>query len=614
MSLRPVAAHWFEMVTVRKDLARAVECLSRTGAVELEAKVEDTGHLVLPDLGLRLKAWQELARRYHTHWPSPRLNDHHPHEPAEALDGAMDRVTAWRGDADRVIDRLEALLAEQRALRSLDEALRHANADDLPPLDLLTAASSRLAARLLSFPERSLPRDLPPLLLQHIVAAGTRYILAVGRSADVAEFEALASGLGGSNVPLPTWLPASKPAAQAAIAERLRHLADESGRLEQQLQTLSDQHDLAVAIGEITLIEWLSQHSAELRASERLVWVTGWTSDRHGHDLRRSLEAAQVHALVRLSEAPRGRIAPMLLDNPPAVRGFEVLTRMLGTPSQSEVDPSTLLSIIAPLLFGFMFGDVGQGLVIAAAGLYFRQRAPFLAILVPGGLAAAGFGVLFGSVFAREDVIPALWMHPLSQPLTLLAITVGAGAVLLSIGLLLDCLQAHWRGEGRIWWRSRAGLAVAFSGVLAASFAPPALWLLLAGAVWFIAGTALAHGGARHFVAAAGIAAAEFVEQGIQLVINTVSFARVGAFTLAHAGLSAAVTGVAEVAGGAGYWIILILGNVLIIALEGLVVGIQTTRLVLFEFFVRFFQAKGRQFKPLSPPDMVAAGGRQTLN
>jgi V/A-type H+-transporting ATPase subunit I len=83
--------------------------------------------------------------------------------------------------------------------------------------------------------------------------------------------------------------------------------------------------------------------------------------------------------------------------------------------------------------------------------------------------------------------------------------------------------------------------------------------------------------------------------------VNTISFVRVGAFALAHAGLCTAVVGIAEAA-GPGYWPVLILGNAVIVALEGLVVGIQTTRLILFEFFIRFLSAQGRRFEPLPPP------------
>ncbi len=81
------------------------------------------------------------------------------------------------------------------------------------------------------------------------------------------------------------------------------------------------------------------------------------------------------------------------------------------------------------------------------------------------------------------------------------------------------------------------------------------------------------------------------------------SFARVGAFALAHAGLSVAIVEMAARERAAiGYWIVLVLGNVLVIALEGVVVSIQTTRLMLFEFFIRFLTGTGREFKPLPPP------------
>jgi V/A-type H+-transporting ATPase subunit I len=128
------------------------------------------------------------------------------------------------------------------------------------------------------------------------------------------------------------------------------------------------------------------------------------------------------------------------------------------------------------------------------------------------------------------------------------------------------------------------------------------LWLILAGGLWFVIGAVTSREAAAHRLATMGQAAAEFLELASQLAINTLSFARVGAFALAHAGLSGAVVGLADAAGGIGYWLVLVLGNALIIGLEGLVVGIQTTRLVLFEFFIRFLKGGGREFKPLAPP------------
>ena len=109
-------------------------------------------------------------------------------------------------------------------------------------------------------------------------------------------------------------------------------------------------------------------------------------------------------------------------------------------------------------------------------------------------------------------------------------------------------------------------------------------------------------------IAAAARALGELLERTVQILVNTVSFARVGAFALAHAGLSAAVVALAQATGSAtGEIAALVVGNVLILVLEGLVVGIQTTRLILFEFFVRFFESRGREFRPLLPPHVTEA-------
>ena len=168
---------------------------------------------------------------------------------------------------------------------------------------------------------------------------------------------------------------------------------------------------------------------------------------------------------------------------------------MRGTPAQDESDPSLVLSFIAPILFGFMFGDVGQGLVIFVTGLVFRRRWPLLAILVPGGLAAIAFGAAFGSVFCREDLLPALWLRPLAEPLTLLAASIVIGIGVLSIGLLFDAMQAHWRGEVASWWQRKAGLVLTYYALIAAPLRVEALWCALFGVLWYLVGAASAAGG-----------------------------------------------------------------------------------------------------------------------
>ncbi len=71
---------------------------------------------------------------------------------------------------------------------------------------------------------------------------------------------------------------------------------------------------------------------------------------------------------------------------------------MLGTPGHNEADPSRVLAVMAPLLFGYMFADVGQGFILLMCGLLLQKRWPLLGILIANGACAMGFGFIFGSV------------------------------------------------------------------------------------------------------------------------------------------------------------------------------------------------------------------------
>jgi V/A-type H+-transporting ATPase subunit I len=601
MSLRPVTAQWFELITVHKELARVMECLSRTGAVELEARSSATDRLLFPGLQEELKSHHELAQRYHAYWPAAAAAENRrPEHLSETLKSARARLARWAEAADPLIASSEHLAQEAADLELLRTALA-STGSTCPDLRLLVGAGPKLHVRLLMLPAGTLLREIPALVLfKPWQTPEASYVLVVGRAADVADIEAQLAGLKGRMVPLPAWLPPTTEEALPAIAGRLAELTQQRAALAGQLDALSKKLAIAAALGDIALIDWLNAHAKDLSGSERLAWVTGWTSDVEGRALRRALDACEVRYILRFAEAPAGMTAPLVLHNPGWASAFEVFARMLGTPGRYESDPSQILAVIASSIFGFMFGDVGQGAVVFLAGLVLGRRIPLTRMLIPGGLMAMLFGVLFGSVFCREDIIPALWMHPLHEPITVLVVGVVAGMVIISIGLLLDAIQMHWRGEAMHWWAQRAGLFVAYGGLIVSPLWLDGLLVAAAGAVWFVLGeTVLAKEGR---LTALATGAAEFVEETLRLLVNTVSFARIGAFALAHAGLSVAVLEMAIASGRYGYWILLVVGNVLMIALEGVVVSIQTTRLLLFEFFIRFLTGAGREFKPLPPP------------
>ncbi len=602
MGLKPDAARWFEVLVPREQLTATLECLATTEAVELQTHSQTEAVIVVPDLDDALAAHADRQRRFGPWWPDAEIPPvEEASEPALLLEEAERRISAWEAEAAEPVRELQGIDSQMDQLAVLHHALETTDLE-LPDLAGMAAAGPILDTRLFRLPAGAVPDTLPTAtLVEWFTADGQAFLLAAGPTEQIEQLDTLMAALKARRITLPDWLPHETPAALAVIDSNGAELQNRRAELSAQLQRLADQHELPRALGDMVLLAWFAEHAPKLPITEHFAWVTGWTSDPDGALLEAELKAHGIDYLLRFSDGPPGAISPVVLRNPAWARAFELFPNLLGTPASGEADPSRFVALIAPLLFGYMFGDVGQGAVLLAAGLWLKGRYPAFALLVPGGIMSMVFGVLFGSVFGREDVIPALWLHPLEQPLPVLAVTLAGGVAVVGLGLFLDGLQALWQGQGKHWLATRAGIAVAYFGLVAAVFVPGMLWVVIAGLAWFLVGVAVTEG-------PGGLprAAGHLAETALQLGVNTISFVRVGAFALAHAGLSAAVVGLADSFESPVAVIpVMILGNALIIALEGLVVGIQTTRLVLFEFFIRFLSAEGRPFRPLHPPSVA---------
>ncbi len=414
----------------------------------------------------------------------------------------------------------------------------------------------------------------------------------VGPATVVAREAARLVELRGRHLTRPAWLTGADPVGR--LVARLAEVEREIERGYVALLTLAEGLHLADAITDLRAVAWFVEQVGPVVITPLFSRITGWTSDPEV--VVRALEWDGIASLLALPEPPPGVRPPSLLVNRPWVRPFELFARALGSPGEGEVDPSPLLAVVVPLLFGYMFGDVGHGLVLAIVGGLLWRRGPVWRLLTVGGIVAAGFGLLFGSLFCREGVIPALWIHPLDHPITLLVVPVAGAVVLLAGGILLAGVEATWGGEGSRWLREEAGLLLLYLGLAGGLVFRPLLGLAVVAVVYQLAAAVLGGGWS-----APAIALGRLVEEGQRLVVNTLSFARVGAFALAHAGLASAVVTLAHAAGAAGP-VVWVVGNVVVIALEGLVVSIQTTRLVLFELFARFLRGEGRPFRPLVPP------------
>ncbi|MZF85989.1 ATPase [Streptomyces sp. SID5643] len=343
-------------------------------------------------------------------------------------------------------------------------------------------------------------------------------------------------------------------------------------------------------------------------------------------------------ALVPL-RAPRGVDPPTLLTGagevPPGSaatvrRSFTPLVTTYGTVPYADLDPTMAAGIVYVVMFGLMFGDAGHGLLLVAIALLLRAGRPRrVAALRPlwpfvagAGLAATLAGVAYGEFFGPTGVLPVLWLEPLEEPMRLLAVAVGLGAVLLAVAYAAG-IANRWREGGP------AAALYATTGIAGA-----ALYLglaIIAGSVWLgqalygvvgavIAAVGLALAGAGLFATTAG-GPGGAVQTGIQLFdavvrigSNVVSFARLAAFGLTHAALGAIVwDGTTALAGRGPVGIVaavlvFLLGNALAFCLEALVAGVQALRLEFYELFSRLFEGEGRPFKPWHLPVEHAPG------
>ena len=379
---------------------------------------------------------------------------------------------------------------------------------------------------------------------------GAPHLIAVGTADALSTLALSVSAQKGRDEGLPPWLAADAATNGQALAARIADAERDTAARRAEIAALSRAHALPAALAVARRLEWVLANVRALETTDLFCRITGWTSDVAGERVAAALDASAARALLHFPAPPRRAHAPLLFANPWWARPYEIFTRALGMPAQDEADPSVLLAVAVPLLFGYMFGDVGQGAVLAVAGWALRHRHPIAKLVFVGGLAAIVFGFAFGSVFGLHILAP-LWVQPLAEPLRVLAAPIVGGAVLLTLGLVLGAIEAHWRHAvrrvaghrravpGRV---HRAAGERRRYGCAAAS--PPAAFVAL------LRGPRL---GRAARAAAALAAIAEFVERMVQLLINTLSFARVGAFALAHAGLSSAIA--ALIAGADALWL-----------------------------------------------------------
>ena len=353
-------------------------------------------------------------------------------------------------------------------------------------------------------------------------------------------------------------------------------------------------------------------------------YLAGWCPERELEGFQQVMEKIEGVYFVRDEPGSNPQIPtpPTRLRNLGLFKPFEFFVKMYGLPRYGEFDPTPLVAIIYTLFFSMMFGDMGQGLVLSAVGLLLwrLKRMELGRILAIVGVASAAFGVLYGSVFGFE--IEGFGYHTL-EPTNLnmtLMVSVGLGVLIISMSMIINIINgarqknmekmifSHNGLMGLVFYWAVIAAAVSLllfgrdllGGLYVVGFiAAPLVFIFLRGPMGRLASREkdwMPENKGEYVLENSF----DLFETILSFITTTFSFLRIGAYAMSHAGMMMVVYILAENTAGAYNPLVVVLGNVFVIAMEGLIVGVQCLRLDFYEIFSRFFDGTGKPFAPIA--------------
>jgi V/A-type H+-transporting ATPase subunit I len=409
------------------------------------------------------------------------------------------------------------------------------------------------------------------------------------------------------------------------------------------------------------IISAIEEIKSGFTETESLYNFSGWMPEDFAFDITKGLIeltggriAIRSYSPEEISSVADGsEKVPVYVKHGAFVKGFESVVFSYGAPPYGTIDPTPFVAFFFTVLFGIMFGDVGQGFILFLAGILISKGPKKLAKfnkfstpLIAVGISSMIMGLLNGAVFTSEKLLIAptravtalftgqpsdhiLNILPLAESggslkklLLFFTFTISVGVLLNSAGLLINIVnrfilkkyeKAFFSKTGLagflfFWYAIFIALRIIFGGRRytwydTAGLLLPVFFIFFGPVIWRIIARKkpLLEHGIIVFIMEGFV---EILETISSYVSNTVSFLRVGAFALSHAVLSFIIFSFTELLASSGIsgsifaFFLLVIGNTIIILLEGMIVAIQVMRLQYYEFFNKFFVETGVEFAP----------------
>lgn len=443
----------------------------------------------------------------------------------------------------------------------------------------------------------------------------------------------------------------------------LETLAKQLSDSENLLKSLAEEkHNMALThadilshlLGAFVIGSKIIEVQNSLESTSLVYRITGWIPENDCHQMMKNLDkltgGRTAIRVYKPSEVPSvisgSEQVPVRLHHGKLVGAFERMIFSYGSPVYGTIDPTPFVALFFTLLFGIMFGDAGQGFVFFLLGILMSLKiikiegwGKFAPIFIAIGCSSMFMGLLTGEFFGNETVLepfarfvtglfgtprnqilhlmPNEGMHSIIRMFIFFGVTVGVGFLINSIGLIINIINN--------FVMNKPGKAVfGKNGISGSLF----FWYVIVMCIriaafghhpqlydWIVIGISLVttafceplirltEGHRPVFENGLFVGLIEGIVEVLETVIsymsNTISFIRVGAFGLAHAVLGFIIMTLSEMAGPA-YLGVMIFGNAIVILLEGMIVAIQVIRLQYYEFFSKFFNETGREFKPFA--------------
>lgn len=366
--------------------------------------------------------------------------------------------------------------------------------------------------------------------------------------------------------------------------------------------------------------------------TDRLATVKGFVPRKKFKELTETVNTKmEGKAIVLENELSESTLPPSKFVHGRFVKPFEEITKLYGLPNYNEVDPTPLLAFTFPVLFGLMFGDLGHGLVLLIGGLIVgslikgnQGMKNVCYIMATCGIAACVTGLLFGEFFGQPLPWGPLWFSPFDSVFNFLIFALFVGIIQICAGVVIEMVNYLLKHNAADAFLTSLPKLLFFVGgvyLIATCQLDFGAWFggpILAPVIPFIimvAGKPIYKKIAKpvethesehpeqETVVGRFFEGADFLTR---MLSNTISYSRILALLMAHWALLLVTytvaglieTGFGGIVGLVVAALVIIVGNIGVLALEGLVVFIHTLRLHFYEWFSKFYGGAGNEFKP----------------